>query len=139
MSRLPGDRAYRPTGCTHVRSRDIIVGTVGCLAGRDPEGRGAQGPVTIFGTVTHASRSIVPGATITATNAQTALERVTVGRHLSNGWQLYDVSIERPGVERPLLPVPSRKTVRPFSWDGDVTGRTESCGAREPDEPIIPR
>jgi hypothetical protein len=38
----------------------------------------AQGSVTIFGSVTDASGAVVPGATITATNAQTALERVTV-------------------------------------------------------------
>jgi len=37
----------------------------------------AQGSVTIFGTVTDALGSVVPGATITATNARTALERVT--------------------------------------------------------------
>jgi outer membrane receptor protein involved in Fe transport len=36
-----------------------------------------QGSVTIFGTVTDALGSVVPGATITATNARTALERVT--------------------------------------------------------------
>ena len=38
----------------------------------------AQGSVTIFGTVTDASGAVVPGATITVTNVQTAFDRVTV-------------------------------------------------------------
>jgi len=38
----------------------------------------AQGSVTIFGSVTDASGSVVPGVTMTATSALTALERVTV-------------------------------------------------------------
>jgi hypothetical protein len=48
----------------------------------------AQGSVTIFGTVSDASGSVVPGATITATNAQTALERVTA----SDGNGTYAIS-----------------------------------------------
>ncbi len=57
-----------------------MISTACCLAltmALIPTAALAQGSVTIFGTVSDASGSVVPGATITATNAQTALERVT--------------------------------------------------------------
>lgn len=43
-----------------------------------PSDTSAQGSVTIFGSVADASGAAVPGVRITATNAQTAFERVTV-------------------------------------------------------------
>ena len=43
-----------------------------------PGDAAAQGSVTIFGTVTDASGAVVPGASITVTNVQTAFERLTV-------------------------------------------------------------
>jgi hypothetical protein len=42
-----------------------------------PADAAAQGSVTIYGSVTDASGAVVPGAAITATNTQTAFERVT--------------------------------------------------------------
>jgi hypothetical protein len=54
----------------------------------------AQGSVTIFGTVAHASGSIVPGVTVTATNTQTALTRVVVSD--ANG--TYTIGQLPPGV-----------------------------------------
>lgn len=57
-----------------------MIRTACCLAltmALMPAAALAQGSVTIFGTVSDASGSVVPGATITATHAQTALERVT--------------------------------------------------------------
>jgi outer membrane receptor protein involved in Fe transport len=43
-----------------------------------PAGALAQGSVTIFGSVTDTSGALLPGATITVTNAQTLFERVTL-------------------------------------------------------------
>jgi hypothetical protein len=43
-----------------------------------PADAAAQGSVTIFGSVTDASGAVVPGATITVTDARTTRERVTV-------------------------------------------------------------
>src|SRR5207245_6096869 len=60
--------------------RDVMIRSACCLAltlAVIPTAALAQGSVTIFGTVTDALGSVVPGATITATNARTALERVT--------------------------------------------------------------
>ncbi len=57
-----------------------MIRTACCLAltmALMPAAALAQGSVTIFGIVSDASGSVVPGATITATHAQTALERVT--------------------------------------------------------------
>lgn len=42
------------------------------------------------------------------------------GREGSQGWQLYEVKLDRSGVEQPLLPQPSRDSVRAATWDGDV-------------------
>src|SRR5688500_11979980 len=66
----------------------------------------AQGSVTIFGTVSDASGSVLPGATITATNAQTALERVTV----SDGNGTYAISQLPVGVYTVKAELPGFKT-----------------------------
>jgi DNA-binding winged helix-turn-helix (wHTH) protein/Tol biopolymer transport system component len=39
-------------------------------------------------------------------------------REGSNGWQLYEIKVDRPGVERPLLPEPLQASVGALTWDG---------------------
>jgi hypothetical protein len=41
-------------------------------------------------------------------------------RRGSNGWQLYTLDVDRPGVERPLLPLPISNTPVPVFWKHDV-------------------
>ncbi len=56
-------------------ARNLVLALATALA---PAAAAAQGSVTIFGTVNDASGAVVPGVTITVTNAATAFERVTV-------------------------------------------------------------
>ncbi len=58
----------RPTWCAALALAALLT----------PVPTAAQGSVTIFGSVTDSSGAVVPGATITVTNAQTAFERATV-------------------------------------------------------------
>jgi hypothetical protein len=37
-----------------------------------------------------------------------------------NGWQLYEVSVDRPGVERPLLPAPTTDIMAPILWKDNL-------------------
>jgi DNA-binding winged helix-turn-helix (wHTH) protein/Tol biopolymer transport system component len=52
-------------------------------------------------------------------------------REGSVGWQLYELKVDTPGVERPLLAEPSRSTVGPVSWNGD-TLEYSTFGRSEP-------
>ena len=54
----------RPTWCAALALAALLT----------PVPTAAQGSVTIFGSVTDSSGAVVPGATITVTNAQTAFE-----------------------------------------------------------------
>jgi eukaryotic-like serine/threonine-protein kinase len=47
---------------------------------------------------------------------------VVFARDGDDGWQLYDIDVDRPGVERALLPRPSTAALYPISWDGDTLG-----------------
>lgn len=46
--------------------------------------------------------------------------RVVFARARRDGWQLYEIDVDRPGVERALLPQPSRNALGALSWDGDT-------------------
>jgi len=68
--------------------------------------------------------------------------RVVFAREGPNGWQLYDISLDKPGVERPLLLEPSPNPVTPFSWDGDVlvygaVGKLWSTRPGRADRPVL--
>lgn len=45
---------------------------------------------------------------------------IVFARERADGWQIYEVRLERPGVERALLPRLSSDALGPVSWDGDV-------------------
>lgn len=50
----------------------------------------------------------------------------------ADGWQLYEVKLDRPGAERPLLPQPSASAVGAVSWDGEVLEYSTSGRSAEP-------
>ena len=50
----------------------------------------------------------------------------------SNGWQLYELDIARPGAERPLLAQASSDSLTPIAWRDDVLYYTASAPGASP-------